>query len=433
MRFWQDNRKIVIFVGVSFLLLILVVKWTKFPWPLTRRAKEPVVCWPYANDAVRFKQLVNTLITRDDKLKAYYPEEELEPRAQSPAQEVFDEFLALLGLPPRQTRRKQTKVDPPDGMAFLRDYTKDLDTFEQSLDKQMGGLRSFMSHVTYQPYRVPKWEPEPGYRFMVTLEEKKNELMELVEEMERKNPHRGDIPILFDQPLGFNFQNPPTASKTQFLMTQLGIISNVVEMAFYCGITQVDRISPRPTYENKGSANEEFFEEYPVDFSMLGTMPAVMKLLHSLNGVHGELAINEKTKFLQLNRGSDHGLRSGETVVISRKGKFVTTATVEALGKQNSRLSTHEFNDGYDRKEQETKTGDRVWNHYYVLRTMGIEPSRNPIYANAGMLKVGISLAALKFKEAEIVTEDQSKAPRGGVRPKGGKRIKGKPITGYKW
>ena len=432
MRFWQDNRKIVIFVGVSFLLLILVVKWTKFPWPLTSRSKEPVVCWPYANEAVRLKQLVNTLITKKDKLKAYYPEEELEPRSQSPAQEVLDEFMALLGFPPRQARhRPGGAAEPPEGMAFLRDYTKELDTFEQSLDKQVSSLRSFMSHVTYQPYRVPKWESEPGYRFMVTLEEKKNELMELVEEMEKKNPHRGDIPVLFDQPLGFNFQNPPTASKTQFLMTQLGIISNVVEMAFYCGITQVDRISPRPTYENKGSANEEFFEEYPVDFSMLGTMPAVMKLLHSLNGVHGELAINEKTKFLQLNRGSDHGLRSGETVVISRKGKFVTTATVEALGKQNSRLSTHEFNDGYDRKEQETKTGDRVWNHYYVLRTMGLEPSRNPIYANAGMLKMGISLAALKFKEAEIVTEVRGGA-KGGVRPTGGKKIKGKPITGYK-
>jgi len=166
-----------------------------------------------------------------------------------------------------------------------------------------------------------------------------------------------------------------------------------------------------------------FFSEYPVAFGMHGTLPAIMEFLNSLKGVHGEVVIDEKTKFHYVNRGSEHGLRSGEKVVVSRDGKFVTTATVEAVGEDRARLAYRGFNDGLEKLEP--AAGDRVSNHFYVLRTLLIEPSRNPIYQAAGLLEMQISLAAVKFKEREEKTEAKKKKG-----PWYGKKGKGKAGAG---
>jgi len=419
MKFWQQNKKLVVFLGVSLFVMLIFLYWSAFPIPFTSRSGNPVVTRFGGKDAMRDKAWVEALLSQ--KLKDYYPEPELVPIQRSPTKELFYELADLFGFKVERPA-PPGRAEPPDGTQALRDYTKALGEFEEELNGQKGDLQATMELVTYEPFRVPKWEEEPGFYFMRTWRDQQGELEEIRAKLEEKNQNE-DLPVYFDPKIGFSFHTPPSRSKTPFLLDQLSTVRDVIELALTHGINRIDNVVPSPRYEDKGSADSMFFSEYPVAFGMHGTLPAIMEFLNSLKGVHGEVVIDEKTKFHYVNRGSEHGLRSGEKVVVSRDGKFVTTATVEAVGEDRARLAYRGFNDGLEKLEP--AAGDRVSNHFYVLRTLLIEPSRNPIYQAAGLLEMQISLAAVKFKEREEKTEAKKKKG-----PWYGKKGKGKAGAG---
>jgi hypothetical protein len=199
-------------------------------------------------------------------------------------------------------------------------------------------------------------------------------------------------------------------------------------------MNRVDSVNPGVKSEDKGSAHEAFFSECPIGFSMHGTLPALMKLINSLNGVHGEVVLDPNTKFPYVNRGSDDGLEPGETVIIGREGRFVAAATVEALESKRARLIARESVDGHEKLEP--AAGDKVFNHFYVLRKMAVKPSRNPIYQSAGLLETQITLAAVQFKAPVAQKEPGARRPTKRGQPKDEKQPpegKKKHVHGYTW
>jgi hypothetical protein len=337
-------------------------------------------------------------------LKDYFPDEELAPVWHSPTSELVYEIGQIAGVPVSRKERSPSGT-PKKGSVPLRDFLKEVNNYETELGNRYDMLLEALTHTTYQPYRVPKWEVgESGFYFMKVKQQVQAELDKIVEDLEETNPHKGRIPYSYDDRLGYDFVNPPTKAKAPFLLIQMGIIRDVVELAFRSGIKRVTTISPAQAPDKRGSDGEKFFEEYPTNFVMNGDFPSIKKFLNSLDGVHGQLVIDPRTKLLNINRGSKNGLYEGERLIITRGTDFIASASVEDLHPEKARLSLHEFNDGY--KKVEPQNGDRIWNHFYVLRNTKIIPitqGQNSIDAQAGMLRMDIKLAAVRFTEGETV------------------------------
>ncbi|MDP6115679.1 MAG: hypothetical protein QF437_10990 [Planctomycetota bacterium] len=426
MRFWEENKKLIVFAGVSLFTLLLFLYWSLFPWPFGNKTApnyRRVLAWPWGKPAAITERKVLGLV---GALKAYYPDEELDPVWHSPTSEAMYEIGEIVGMPVSR-KDPAPNAKPEDGTVPLRDFLKDVNDYETELGNRYDKLQETLSHVTYQPYRTPKWElAEAGFYFMQLKQQVQAELNKIVKELEKTNPHRGTIAYSYDLRLGYNFVNPPTRAKATFLLIQMGIIRDVIELAFRCGIMRVNRILPAQKMDKRGSKGEIFFEEYPTGFAMNGDFPSIKKFLNSLDGVHGKLVIDTTSRLLFVDRGSKHGLRDGERLIITRGKEFVATASVEAIQPEKAQLSLHEFNDGF--KKLEPQTGDRVWNHFYVLRTMKMAPiTQNPIDAQADMLKVDIKLAAVRFTEGETVKGSGSSS-----RKKGNKKGKESGYN-YKW
>jgi hypothetical protein len=422
MRFWEENKKLIVFAGVSLFSLMLFLYWSFpgqekgiFPWPFEKKEETTyrrVLAWPWGKPAAITEHKVNGLARQ---LKDYYPDEELEPVWHSPISEAMYEVGQIIGV---SFSRPDTTIDvkPEKGTVPLRDFLKDVNIYETELGNRYDMLQETLSHVTYQPFRIPKWQvEEAGFYFMQLKQQVQAELDSIKEELEENNPHKGSISYSYDARLGYNYVTPPTRARAPFLMIQMGIIRDVVELAFRCGIMRVKKILPAQKMDKRGSEGEIFFEEYPINFEMNGDFPSIKRFLNSLDGVHGKLVIDPTTGMLFVSQGSKHGLREGERLIITRGKEFVATASVSAIQPEKARLSLHEFNDGY--KKIEPQTGDRVWNHFYVLRTMKMTPitdNQNPIYAQAGMLMVNIKLAAVRFTEGETVQGSGSSSRKKG-------------------
>jgi hypothetical protein len=425
MRFWEENKKLVIFAGVSLFSLLLFLYWSLFPWPFgesTAPNYRRVLAWPWGKPAAITERKVLGLV---GALKDYFPDEELVPVWHSPASEAMYEIGQIVGVPVSRPDNKKNP-EPEAGTVPLRDFLKEVNNYETELGSRYDMLLETLSHITYQPFRVPKWEVgEAGFYFMQLKQQMQAELDKIVEDLEETDPHKGTIAYAYDERLGYDFVNPPARAKAAFLLIQMGIIRDVIELAFRNGIMRVTTISPAQAPDKRGSEGERFFEEYPTNFVMNGDFPSIKKFLNALDGVHGQLVIDPRTKLLFINRGSKNGLYEGERLVITRGKDFIATASVEDLQPEKARLSLHEFNDGYNKTEPQN--GDRIWNHFYVLRTSKLTPiTQNPIDAQAGMLRMDIKLAAVKFTEGETV-QTAGSSPR-----KQGKKGKGSGYN-YKW
>ena len=179
-----------------------------------------------------------------------------------------------------------------------------------------------------------------------------------------------DYRLHFDKDLGMSMVVPPNEKQTPYLLIQLGIIRDVTELALRTGITRIDKILPSKSFEDKGSPEEEFFSEYPITFAMVGRLPSLMKFIRALNGVHGELSFDEKSKSYFVDRGEMHGLYLGERVTVTRGDVFVNTAKVINLEKMRAQLDMDDNDDGH--KPPDPKPGDRVSNHFYMLRSLSL-------------------------------------------------------------
>ena len=117
MRFWEENKKIVIFSGILLLLVIVFRQWPLLPWPIND-SKRPVLTWPWGSDASNNKSLVDRLSI---KLKNYYPKEELEAEYPSPVHDLYIETLGSFGITVSQNGHQDGKITITEGLQTLND------------------------------------------------------------------------------------------------------------------------------------------------------------------------------------------------------------------------------------------------------------------------------------------------------------------------
>ena len=416
MRFWEENKKIVIFSGMLLLLVIVFRPWPLLPWPITD-SKRPVLTWPWSSAASNSKSLVDRLSI---KLQNYYPKEELKAEYPSPVHDLYIETLGSFGITVSQNGHQDGKITIKEGLQTFNDAQRKLNALQDQLDEYYSILQNLMAHVTYIPYRVPQWEEAtPGMYFFQRAEDDSKELDGIRTALDDKEK---DYRLHFDKDLGMSMVVPPNEKQTPYLLIQLGIIRDVTELAFRTGITRIDKILPSKSFEDKGSPEEEFFSEYPITFAMVGRLPSLMKFIRALNGVHGELSFDEKSKSYFVDRGEMQGLYLGERVTVTRGDMFVNNAKVINLEKERAQLDMDDNDDGH--KPPDPEPGDRVSNHFYMLRSLEMEPTRHHILGADNHLDFQIQIAAIRFKEEAV-----------SIVKKGGKKIyvkKKKPKSGRK-
>lgn len=407
MKFWQENRNIILFLGLAAGLFAVLRPWPLFPWPFSD-PRAPVLSWPYGQEATLKKAWVDRL---NGQLKDFYPKEELEPRYDSPLHDLYLEVLSLLGADISGLIEEHKKTVLPSGTQPLSQVQGNLTDRENELREDFNGLQSLMAHVIYPPYRVPRWEEEPGFYFIRTLRSADKELeaiRQLLDETKSGNP-------TYDKTLGFNIEIPPTPARTPFLLIQLGMIRDVLELALRSGVTRVSRVGPAQDFEQKGSPEEVFFSEYPISFGMAGSLPSLLQFLSALNGVHGEITMDPADGACFMNRGSKHGLRQGERLILSRANEFVCVATVAEAQETRARLVPEEVSDG--QKHLEPAAGDHADSHFYKVRTLELRPSQDPRFENH--LEMTLELAAIRFEQEAIEGEKPTVAARSGGRGPG--------------
>ena len=71
MRFWEENKKLIVFAGVSLFTLLLFLYWSLFPWPFGNKTApnyRRVLAWPWGKPAAITERKVLGLV---GALKAY--------------------------------------------------------------------------------------------------------------------------------------------------------------------------------------------------------------------------------------------------------------------------------------------------------------------------------------------------------------------------
>lgn len=422
MRFWQENRKLILLLGFAIILFAMFRPLPLLPWPISD-PHEPVLSWPWRSKATLNKAWV---VRTTGQLKEFFPRGELEAEYQSLFRDLSTQMLTLAGFDPSQLFQDEPrKWTLEQGRQSLSKAQRELTDHENQLRNDYRNLEWLMAHVTYPPYRVPRWEEEPGFYFLRILRTADTELDEIRQLLD---PKKAGIPV-YDKTLGFNMEIPPPAARTPYLLVQLGIIRDVTELALRCGISRVNRVSPFQESEEKGSRDELFFSEYPIGFGMAGTLPNILKFISALNGVHGQLTVDEKESVYYVDRGAQDGLRQGERMIVSRANEFVAVATVAQVEKRRGKLILEEVTDGI--KRVPAATGDRVDNHFYKLRAMEFRPTQDPRFVE-DHLELSIDLAIIKFQQPSEMAKEapEPSLVRGGSKPPGTRPAKAKPQHG---